>query len=279
MKMSPHIQFVARIMLIGSLLAINELPFFLNSFSDYEDVFLTWGAIHGELCLVAAWLLLTATKQPWVQRVWSLILFAAASIAVERLFQGRGLNFDVLLILMAIVPTITIAGILFGLRRFISPIRLHFDDSLSPPAKQVHLKQLCAIVAGAAYLSFLVRQLFISERPGWLLNSGAEINLMLAMQSGTMGLLAAPAALIVLQPTRRGLWYLPFMVVVCAMEPILYQVLWFALKRGRVDAIPWTVSYSSIVIDSIAWYGRQLLPTLVLFALVRLSGVRVEGKK
>ena len=278
MKLHRHVCIAAKLLLLASLLAINVAPFLLNTRNQYEIVFLILSAIHGEVCLTVAWLLFAATIRPWQGWVWSGLVFASAFVAAKGLLVGRTGDEGNLVTAIAILPSLAICLGFFAISSRLSSIRLVTGTNSARGLKQFQLKDLIAIVAGAAYLSFLVRLLLTSEREGWLYDNKLtlEITLLFGVQSATLGLLLAPLSRILLKPTCRGLWYLVYAAVICAVEPIAQQLLIF---RGRLGAFVWSDSYVPIVFDNIAWYGPQLLPTAVLIALLRLSGVQVEEKK
>jgi Ca2+/H+ antiporter len=283
MKTHPRIQLISKLLLLISVLAINALPFWIAPRATYEVVFLVMSGILAEVCLVSAWLIYGGATRIWERGLWSFMLLLAAWMATTGLMggslTGNGGMRSILLGVTVIIPSAVLCIVIFAVAKFCTKTQAN-DDSLSrTPSGQLRLRQLCAIVAMAAYLSLLGRQLVTHHRPGWLQDIGSQGFRLLFVHGDTMGLLIAPCALVILKPSRWSPLWLVYALIIFAVEPIAEQLLSLGFQIDAFRKMVWPDSYMSVVIDNITWYGPQLLPTVVLIVLLRLTGFRVEKKK
>ncbi len=279
-------QSAARILLVAGLLAINAFPFGTNTKTSYETIFFSLSAIHAELCLLTAWGIFVEKRGRLSRLVWILLGMTAAFIAATRLLSGKWTTLvpwsSLMLGVAATLPALLPMAAVFATQRYCTGTELVPDSATNRPFRRIRLKQLFALIAGCAFLSLLLR-LTIKTPDGWLVSPGDAGNYVLGfVQSFVMGLLAAPCALVILKPNRFSVLWLVYFGAIAALQPFLELMIKRTFDRPvglPANAWIWPESYLTIVIDNITWYGPQLLPTVLLFVTLRLSGVRVQEKK
>lgn len=275
-----------RILLLAGLVGINAFPFCTNGRSSYVTVFFALSAIHAELCLLVAWGIFAEKRQRHRRIVWCLMGAAAAFIAATRLLPGQWTNTSpwesLLLGVGATLPAVLPMMAVFATQRYCTGFELVPASATAEPFGRFRIKQLLILISGCAFLSLMLR-LSIKSPDGWFADLGDVGACLLAIfQSFVMGLIAAPCTLVVLKPNRWAALWLVYFVAVVTVQPVLEQFFRSILERTvgpGANAWIWPESYFSVVIDNITWYGPQLLPTVVLFVLLRLSGVRVQETK
>ena len=284
MALPTSIRTLAKILLVAVLIAINAFPFFISPRTSYEIVFLTLSAIQAELGLFTAWGIFVARYRPYSRIVWCLLGTAIALIAATRILGGQWSSERLMFSLRwgfgATLPAMFPMAAVFLAQRYFAGTEFVPDSTGEKKRASFRLDHLFVLIAAFAFLSLLFRQL-IHTSGGWLLESDAVgITVLATSQSFIVGLLAGPAALAILRPSWLCLLWIPYFLVIVAIQPIFDRLL-----TGIIDPkskIPWetlTESYLTVVLDNITWYGPQLLPTIVVFVLFRLTGIRVQDSK
>jgi hypothetical protein len=273
----------AKILLIAGLVGINAFPFITNSRTPYEAIFFALSAIHAQLCLLTAWLVF-AERGRRHRRVVGCLLGAIASlVAATRLLPGQWTQEQpwqsLLLGLGATVPAALPMAAVLAAQRWYRGTELLTESASGEPFGRFRLRHLFGLIVGCAFLSLLLRQL-IRSPAGWLASpADASAAVMAVVQSCVIGLIAAPCALVVLKPNRFAPLWLAYFLVVVALQPLLDVVLRGIFDRPKgltSQELIWPESYLSAVVENITWYGPQLLPTVALFVLLRMSGVHVR---
>lgn len=287
MKQREVIQTAAKTLLLVGIIAINAFPFFTNTRTSAEIIFLSFSAILAELCLFAAWGLFSERGRRKGRIAWCLLGTAAALISAIRLLPGKWTTTEpwptVLSGLEATLPGALAILTTFALQTFCSGIKLISASSDPELTGRFRIQQLLVWMAGCAVLSLMIRVAWMSP-DGWLAQMpyDREATKLAVVQSFVIGLIVAPCALAILKPNRFSALWLVYFVAIAALEWPLEQGVDRVLTRwaGKTPSVwSWPESYLAVVIENITWYGPQLLPTVFLFVLLRMSGVRVQDTK
>lgn len=276
----------ARIPLLAGLVAINAFPFFTNGNTSYETIFFALSAVHAELCLFMAWGIFVEKHLRYRRMVWCLMGTVAAVTANIRLLSGESTTISpwqaLLLGIGATAPAILPMAAAFTAQRYFAGTKIVPDSVRDHNLASFPLKQLFVLTAGCGFLSLLLRQAMKSP-DGWLTGPvHADAWTLIVGQSFVMGLLTAPCALTILKPNRYSVVWLVYFVAIAAVQPFIYQVILNLFERRvglRLGSWIWPESYPAVVMDNFTWYGPQLLPTVVLFVVLRLTGVRIQDTK
>jgi hypothetical protein len=288
------IHIVVQYVLLGCLLAINGFPYFTDTRTHYETIFLAFSAIHAELCLVLAWGLIADEERRSRRRFWCLLVVTAAVLAVTRLLSGKWAVLQpwssILLGAAGTVPAILPIAGWFLWYRYRTGRSLVIASEAPALAYRYRLRNLFALTAACAFVLLLLRQMIWTPE-GWLASPpNADNGVLAVIQSGATGLLVAPLATIILKPRWHAILYGIYFLAILTVQPIVELLLqsWFVTPFGTVlreweAEHVWQIVMQLMdirfVISNITWYGPQLLPTVVLFVLLRLAGGRLDDKK